>query len=87
MYSAVREFYDILLPFNASCTTSKHCRSRVHLAGARPILACGGSFELQVQDPPSTRSGDGATTRIQVNIMSSDPDHTAKEIGRRLWVR
>lgn len=72
-------------------TISLYTETRVHLAAARPILACGGSFELEVRDPPSIRSDEGATTTantmIQVRVSSSDPDHTAKEIGRRLWVR
>ena len=57
---------------------------RISVATARPILACGGSFELKVQDPPSIRSD---VTTVETRIMSSDPHHTASEIGKRLFIR
>lgn len=46
---------------------------------ARPVLACGGMFELQ-----KTADGRGVFTKV---LFASEPDKIAQEIGRRLHAR
>ena len=62
---------------------------RVETAIARPVLACGGSFELRKCEHQSLIGNTGAisVTSVQTEIVSSEPDLTAQEIGKRLFIR
>ena len=57
------------------------------MATARPILACGGSFDIRVTNKQARTSRMDGVSTVQTEIISSDPHHAAQEIGKRLYVR
>ena len=54
---------------------------------SRPILACGGTFDIRTTNKKARTSQGESVSTVQTEIISSDPHHTAQEIGRRLYVR
>ena len=57
------------------------------MAVSRPILACGGTFDIRTTNKKARTSQGESVSTVQTEIISSDPHHTAQEIGRRLYVR
>ena len=49
----------------------------INMVSNRPVLACGAMFDIKPNHPNG----------VVVTVTSSDPDNTAKEIGKRLAIR